>query len=131
AGATDCIIIHNIIGRDAGNTVPFGNTLDGITLIDAGNNRIGSTNSPTLANTITNNGRNGIKVTSSGNGWANNITGNSIFGNHTLVPGLGIDLDYAPEAPDPTDNSTPGQDPNANYANFRQNAPVIPNAVPN
>jgi hypothetical protein len=126
--ATDVRIQGNIIGRDPFNLINFPNTLDGITLTNVGNNAIGGTGAGE-ANVIAGNGRNGVKITSGGNGWANLITRNSIFGNHVLVTGMGIDLDHDPEGVDPTDNLTPGPDPNTAYANYGQNAPVISTGV--
>jgi hypothetical protein len=124
ANATDVVIQGNIIGRNQENLINYPNTSDGITIIDGGNNKIGGTNAGE-SNVIAGNGRNGIKITSAGNGWANLISCNSIFDNGTLVTALGIDLDYNANGPDPTDNGTPGQDPNVLYANYAQNAPVV------
>ncbi len=124
SSATNITIQGNVIGRDGVNLADHGNTRDGITIAGGGNNVIGGV-SPAAANVIAGNGRNGVKVTSGGNGWANLIQGNSIFGNHKLEDGLGIDLDYDQEGVDPADNSTPGPDPNTAYANYGQNAPVV------
>jgi hypothetical protein len=127
--ATDIKIVGNIIGRDPSNSINFGNTLDGITIANTGNNIIGGTSSGE-GNVIAGNGRNGIKINSSGAGWANLITRNSIFGNKTVsAKGLGIDLEVVADDVDPTDNSNPGQDPNIGYSNNSQNAPVVGTAA--
>jgi len=124
SGTSDVTVQGNVIGRDPSNLADFPNVLDGVTIEGAGSNTIGGI-APGEANVIAGNGRNGVKVTSSGNGWANRIWGNSIFRNARLEDGLGIDLDYAQQAADPADNSTPGPDPNTAYANHGQNAPVV------
>ncbi len=125
SSATNITIRGNVIGRDPLNLQNFPNTLDGITVLGNGNNVIGGTGLGE-ANVIAGNLRNGIKVTSTGNGWANLISGNSIFGNDQGgAGGVGIDLDVVANGADPADNSTPGPDPNLLYANYGQNAPVV------
>jgi hypothetical protein len=123
SSATDTKIQGNVIGRDPLNLLNFPNTKDGIWISGGGNNAIGGT-APGQANVIAGNGRNGVKLTGTGT-FANLISGNSIFGNHTAENGLGIDLEFAQQAADPTDNGTPGPDPNTLYANYGQNAPVL------
>ena len=118
--STDTTIQGNIIGRDPLNLASFPNGKDGILVEGSGHNVIGGTGLGE-ANVIAGNGRNGVKITSSGNGWANLVSGNSIFGNHVLENGLGIDLEYNPQDVDPTNNT----DPATNYSNYGQNAPVV------
>ncbi|HKB78766.1 MAG TPA: Calx-beta domain-containing protein, partial [Thermoanaerobaculia bacterium] len=125
--ATDTTIQGNIIGRDPLNLINFPNTKDGITFDNAGSNTVGGTASGE-ANVIAGNGREGIKLVNS-SAWADLISGNSIFGNHILENGLGIDLDFTQEDVDPTDNLTPSQDPNTAYSNHGQNAPVVGTGV--
>lgn len=124
AGAHETTIQGNIIGRDPFNLTDFGNTLDGITITNTGNNLIGGATTAE-GNVIAGNGRNGVKVTTSGSGFANLISHNSIFRNNRSTNGVGIDLDHDPNGVDPTDNASPAQDPNTAYSNYAQNAPVI------
>jgi hypothetical protein len=118
--STDTRIQGNVIGRDPLNLLNFPNSKDGIFVEGSGHNVIGGTGVGE-ANVIAGNGRNGVKITSSGNGWANLVSGNAIFGNHTLENGLGIDLEYVAQGADPTNNT----DPATNYSNYGQNAPVV------
>jgi hypothetical protein len=123
SSATDTKIQGNVIGRDPLDLLSFPNSKDGIWISGGGNNTVGGTGLG-QGNVIAGNGRNGVKITGTGT-FSNLVSGNSIFGNGTSENGLGIDLEYAQQGVDPTDNGTPGQDPNVNYANYGQNAPVV------
>lgn len=113
--ATNNVVLGNYIGTDSSGT-NLANIGAGIFLTsNARFNVIGATNSG-AGNRIAFNFTDGIYVQSG--------TNNAIRGNHIWINGtLGIDLDN-----DGITVNDPG-DPDVNNANFRQNFPVITNAV--
>lgn len=115
ANATNTMVLGNLIGLDATGTINLGNLAAGIFITTSARfNVIGATNSG-AGNRIAFNSGDGIYVQS---GTNNAIRGNNIWSNTAL----GIDLDNdgitANDAGDPDTG-----------ANFRQNFPVISNAV--
>lgn len=109
------IIIRNRIGTDLTGKRPLGNGADGVRIaFGPKNNLIGG--SPTTANIIAYNGKNGVSIESDG-AVGNRISCNSIHGNTNL----GIDL--FPEGPNPRHHAQRKTGPNAGI-----NAPLITGA---
>ncbi len=107
----------------------FGNGGDGIHVYAASSLTIGGPGAFD-DNVIAANGRHGIALRngSSGNGWANLIQRNQIYGNDRNgadgIAALGIDLERSVNAPDPIPDPL-DPDPNTAYANYGQNQPSI------
>jgi len=117
----------NLIGTGSDGTSALGNTGNGVTLLGTSNNLIGGV-TPTSANTIAFNAKDGVVVLDSTNSdyssVGNRILSNSIFNNG----GLGIDLigpneDYDTNVPAANDILDPGVGPND-----LQNSPVVTSA---
>jgi hypothetical protein len=108
---------RNYIGTDATGTVNLGNGSDGVWIVDAGSNSVGSS----LGNTIAFNGRDGVRVEGSAS-TGNRIATNSISNN----AGLGINL--GADAVTPNDDGAADVGPN-NLQNFPLLTSVITNGV--
>ena len=127
SSTTGTQVIGNSIGVHpsfAGN-LALGNGVDGIHNNAASTATIGGAGA-TDANTIAGNGRNGVKFRNGGasNGWANLLQRNKIYGNAKgafLPPGVGIDLDFLENAPNPLHGEFLG----GPYAQLDQAQPVI------
>ncbi|MBK7474276.1 MAG: Ig-like domain repeat protein [Betaproteobacteria bacterium] len=123
SGVTGTQILGNFIGVHPAlaNDLTLGNGYDGIHITAASTSFIGGAGA-TDFNTIAANGRNGVKLRNGGfnNGWGHLLQRNRIYGNAVNGTGVGIDLDYAEDAPNPLH----GEFPN-NYANLDQAQPVI------
>ena len=127
SSVTGTKIIANSIGVHpsfAGN-LGIGNGADGIHNNGASTAVIGGPGA-TDANTIAGNGRNGVKFRNgnANNGWANLLQRNRIYGNAKgafLPPGVGIDLDFLENAPNPLHGEFLGN----SYAQLDQAQPVI------
>jgi hypothetical protein len=117
--AANNIFSGNLIGRNAANTGPLGNTGHGMYFIGSGPNTIGGGFNPNNANVIAHNTLDGVAVVFfQGASFKKGIISNSIFSNG----GLGIDLGDDGVTPnDPGDGDT---GPNA-----LQNYPVLTSAV--
>ncbi|HEX8155567.1 MAG TPA: Calx-beta domain-containing protein [Thermoanaerobaculia bacterium] len=110
-GASGTIVFSNGIGVRHPNFAPLGNSGDGINICE------GATNTALSANTIANNGGNGIGVEPTallGNTWS----GAGIFRN------AGLQIDLNKDGVTPNDLNDPDEGPNA-----LQNFPVIVSAV--
>lgn len=79
------LIQANYIGIGADGTTKVGNTLSGVSIVDAPNNRVGTYQSAALGgNVISSNSRSGILLQGQGS------TGNHIFGNAIGTNGTGV-----------------------------------------
>ena len=113
--ATNTVILGNIIGADLGGVASLNNSGSGVYVTgNARFNVIGATNNG-AGNRIAFNTGDGVTLQS---GTNNSVRGNSISSN----AGLGIDIE---------DNGVTANDPGDadSGSNFRQNYPVITNAV--
>lgn len=118
ATSADNRISQNLIGRNAANNGPLGNSGHGVSLQSSGPNVIGGGFNPNNANTIAHNGGDGVTVVfGSGPCIKKGIISNSIFSNG----GLGIDL----EDDGVTQNDAGDGDTGANTL---QNFPVLTSA---
>ena len=116
-------ILGNSIGVHASipNNLLVGNGADGIHIDNASSTSIGGSGAND-SNLIAGNGRNGIKLVNGGasNGWSNLSQRNRIYGNSTLLAGIGIDLDRLQNAANIIQPEFP-----QNYANLDQASPRI------
>ncbi|WP_340094377.1 S8 family serine peptidase [Nostoc punctiforme] len=87
SNANNNLIQGNYIGSDVTGTKDFGNTNNGVAILDASNNTVGGTTIE-AGNLIFGNGKNGVFINGSGS-TGNAILSNSISGNDGLGIGLG------------------------------------------
>ena len=131
SSTTGTQVIGNSIGVHpslAGN-LTLGNAADGIHNNGASTALIGGPGA-TDFNTIAGNGRNGVKFRNgnANNGWSNLLQRNKIYGNAKGVfipPGVGIDLDFLEDLPNPLHNPPLGEFLGLSYAQLDQAQPVI------
>jgi hypothetical protein len=119
AAAANNVFSGNLIGRNAANSGPLGNTGHGMLFVSSGPNTIGGGFNSNNANVIAHNALAGVSVVFlAGPSFKKGIILNSIFSNG----GLGIDLaDNGVTPNDPGDGDT--------GPNTLQNYPVLTNAV--
>ncbi len=133
SSVTGTKVIGNSIGVHPGlaGNLAIGNGADGIYNFGASTAIIGGAGA-TDANTIAGNGRNGIAFRNgnANNGWSNLVQRNKIYGNakggFLPNPGVGIDLDFTPNAP----NVLHGEFLGGPYAQLDQAQPVICTGAP-
>ena len=119
SSASNNQISQNLIGRNAANSGPLGNSDHGILIESTGPNVIGGGFNPNNANTIAHNGGDGVSIIfGAGPCIKKGIIGNHIFANG----GLGIDLNN--DGVTPNDLGDPDTGPNT-----LQNFPVLTSAV--
>ncbi|NOT59061.1 MAG: CSLREA domain-containing protein, partial [Acidobacteria bacterium] len=113
------VIQGNYIGTNKDGIPNLGNTNEGVGIAFSASNTIGGLNAYE-GNLIAGNGGIGIRVSSSNNAVANQISGNAIFGN----TGLGIDLGtFGADGVTPNDTTVPA-DSDVGPNNL-QNFPVL------
>lgn len=131
AGEQGVTIQGNLIGTDAGGTLPLGNAGNGVFLPNnlelIGGNLVGGT-APGEGNIIAFNGRSGVLISGNRRGTEslreNRILGNAIYANQ----GLGIDLLLLDEGSFPDGDGVTENDPgdaDINGPNRLQNYPVL------